>query len=329
MAVLEDAIREILCLSAELLDRIEAAGAATLGGRLDVADADLGPEPEARGGVDRGRRADECQPFRRCRRVAGGELREPLRREAQRDGDGIVKREASACRVRADRMNGDRLLTEQVAHRVQRVDAQVGHRTAPIAVLPPRVRFVHVLREGRAEGPELAECALAGAGDHLDGAGLMMQPVGDHQLRATRFLGRQDLLAFGEAGGHRLFQQHVNARFECRHRVLGVQEVRCGDVDRVDLAGGQQRAILLVAVGLETVQAGELVSFDRVAGHQRHHLRIVRARDTRHERLLRDLPAADHRVAHLLPVSEHGAFPRMAAQRSPAARVADRLRHGE
>lgn len=117
-------------------------------------------------------------------------------------------------------------------------------------MLAARIGLVDVLREGRAEGAERAELAGAGARDHLHRAGLVVQAVGDHQLGATGFLRRQDLLALGEARRHRLLEPHVDAGFQRRDGVLRVQDVRRRDVDRIDVARGEQCRILRVGNAL-------------------------------------------------------------------------------
>ncbi|MEG8055676.1 hypothetical protein QP150_01725 [Sphingomonas sp. 22L2VL55-3] len=202
-------------------------------------------------------------------------------------------------------MHGDGFLPEQVAHRVERVRPHVRHRTAPVTVVTARIGLSDILREYRDEAAQLAELAVASAGDHLDRARFVVEAIGDHQLGAALLLRGDDLFGFGDAGRHRLFEQDVDARFERRNRVLQMEKVRRRDIDGVDLARLEQFVILFVRPCLDTVEFGEVVRLDRIARDQRREFRIVGATDARHERLLRDLATADDGIAHLLLVSEH------------------------
>jgi hypothetical protein len=160
--------------------------------------------------------------------------------------------------------------------------------------------------EGRGENARLADAPGARDLDRLEVGALEVQTVGDHQLDPRCAPAAAMRLRIGELHRHRLLDQHVQAGLRRADRVLGVQVVRSGDVDRVDVAALQHLVVALVGVALVDVVLGaELLQLDRVAGHQRGEPRIApRVAEGGQHRDLGDVPKSDDGVAHLL--SRHG-----------------------
>ena len=84
-----------------------------------------------------------------------------------------------------------------------------------------------------------------------------------------------------------------------------MQHIGSRYVHRVDFAGGQQGAILLVRPRFDVVFVGQLISLHQVTGYQRRELGVVGARNTGHKRLLRNLTTAYDGVADFLRVFKH------------------------
>src|ERR1043166_7437463 len=157
------------------------------------------------------------------------------------------------------------------ARGVDAVDADVVEGAAAEGVLQPDVARLHLHGEGRGEDARLADAPGARHLDRLEVGALEVQAIGHHQLDAGGARGLGPALALLLGHRHRLLDQHVQARLRRADRVLGMQAVRRGDVDRVDLAALQHLVVALVRVArVDVVLGAELLELDRVARDQRH-----------------------------------------------------------
>src|SRR5215213_11643282 len=108
----------------------------------------------------------------------------------------------------------DRLLARAVAGRVDRVDANVADRTTAECRTQADVRSGHVLAVAGREGPDGTKGLLGTELHDLAVEGLIVEPVGDHQLAVGLLGGCDPLLALGYRHGHWLLTEHVLASLQ-------------------------------------------------------------------------------------------------------------------
>ena len=82
---------------------------------------------------------------------------------------------------------------------------------------------------------------------HQDLAGQEAHPHGLHGEQAPAPCGIEDAAGLGRAAGEGLLHQDGLARLQCQERMVGMEGVRCGDVDGVDAGVGDEG--LVGAVG--------------------------------------------------------------------------------
>jgi hypothetical protein len=229
--------------------------------------------------------------------VADGELRNPLVREPQNDARGVVGA------VLLDRRRKDRvgLGLKDVARGVDAVNAEIQERTAALFGLSANVSWPHHVRESRFEQLHLAEPAVAGELEGLERRLLEVQPVSDHQLDASRLAGAVHLFALGDAGGERLFTEHVHPRRRSAQGELPVRRVRRCNVDGIDAPAAQHVfEARVVALHLELVLLAELGALLGISRDDRDELGVFFCVPERWQNsYLRNVPRTDHGVADL------------------------------
>ncbi len=196
----------------------------------------------------------------------------------------------------------DRLGAEHHAGGIDRIRPHIRHRSRPETIRGAVVVAGDILGKHRREQPHRAELARVHDAQSLQCRRLEVQAVGDHQLGAAALRRGHDGAAVQLQGGHRLFQQHMDAGVEGRDRVLAMHPVRQRDVDRVELAAGQSLRVLLIAPGPELVALAQDSELALVAADQSRELRVAGVLHPGHEGGLRDPPSAHHRVADLVAV---------------------------
>ena len=167
------------------------------------------------------------------------------------------------------------------------------------------VGLLDVVGERRGERAGLADGPARDQVRQLHHVGVLVHAVGDHQRRAGASGSRDHRLAIGDGVGHRLLQQHVDARFQGGFGEFTVAEHRRGHVDRVDVPAGQQVGEVVVAVHRDVVGHGAGL-FLRT-GHHCGDLGIGEAADRGNERLLGNLAEADDGETESTAVRRAGA----------------------
>ena len=146
------------------------------------------------------------------------------------------------------------------------------------------------IRHARRERPDPGDgdredvLVADGLGDRLHGR-IEALDMADHQGHAGAARRRDDVLAFGDRRGDRLFDQHVHAALDAGERDVAMQVGRRRDRHRIDAALEQfldradRRASERGAdvMGLLAVRIGNAGEHD--AGKLRQHARMVRAHD--------------------------------------------------
>jgi hypothetical protein len=165
-----------------------------------------------------------------------------------------------------------RLGAGQGADQVHGVAAGVHHGSAGQFQGPPDVvPFGQREAEGGLQPAYLSQLAAVHDLQHPLGQRVItpVERLHDHQpgaVRGLRHLGR-----LGRVGREGLLAQHVLTRLQGEQRPLGVQRVRQRDVDRVDIAVGQQVSVTVVGHRYavppgEGRRPGRITGRDGVAG---------------------------------------------------------------
>ena len=156
-----------------------------------------------------------------------------------------------------------------------------------------------VLGEHGRKVPGIADDLLiADLLDHVHGARFLVQAISDHERGAGRVRGVNDGLAVLHRRFHGLLEQHVQPGRERRLGEFAVPEHGGGNVDGVDVAGGQQCRVFLVGIRGHPELPAELLGFLRAGGHQRREFCVIDPGQPRDESLLGNLTYAHHGKAH-------------------------------
>ena len=221
--------------------------------------------------------------------------------EAEGDGDGVVEvlAEAGVGVFGAD--GGDDfggLGGEDVAGGVDGVGAHVKDGAGEWAGVGAVVFGVDHLGEVRAEEVDFAELAGADFGDGVEGGGLKVEAVGDHEFGGGGFSGGEDFVAFFGGDFEGFFGEDVDAGLEGGDDEFGVAPVGGGEIDGVEGAGGERLGELLVGVGGgDVVFFAELGEFLWVGGDEGGHFGVAGVVDAGHHVFLGDVAEADDGVA--------------------------------
>ena len=234
---------------------------------------------------------------------AGDELRNSFAGEAQRGGDhflnfakALVARARGGC---SDHLG--RFRSEQVAHGVDAIDANVLQGPTPVLCLEAMVAGRHGEGEDGGEQARLPDLAAADHVDGRDGAGLGVEPVGRHQHDARRVSRRNHRLAFGNGDGQRLLNEGMDAGLGRTDRIVGMHGIGQCDVDGVNVPAFQHLVILLVAIDVRNaIERGKLPGIGAIAGDKGRDLGITSLGNRRQEGDLRDPAGAHDGVSYLL-----------------------------
>ena len=176
-------------------------------------------------------------------------------------------------------LDGDDLFAGDEAHHVDDVGVEVavGAGAGDVALEAPqqrRVRAAPALQVGGADVVDPPERTL---GHELmrEGDGRNPPVVEPHERRTRRRGGgRRHRLGVGERAGQRLLAGDVLAGLESGDRLLGMDIVRRGDVDEVDVVGGRRlapvrRGVRPAPAGGELGELRLVASADEVHGRSR------------------------------------------------------------
>lgn len=255
--------------------------------------------------------------------------------EDRRDGL-VALREAVVPRPTGREGAGlHRLDAEQVAGRVDAVDALVEHRSsAPPRRSQPDVARRDVLREGRREVDRSSDGPAAYQLHRPHVGWLEVEAIRDHELHAGVLARGDHLSAVFLRGRHGLLAQHVLAVLRREQRVVCVQVVGYGDVDRVDFVRAEEVTALSIVDGRHVVAAAQEVALFGVARDDRGQGGVLGVLEGGQDRHLSDVTRADDReakgtfVAHPQPglrdsCQWHPASPLARAPRNAVVRSAN------
>ena len=221
--------------------------------------------------------------------------------EAEGDGDGVVEVlvEAGVGMPGAD--GGDdfrRLGGEDIAGGVDGVGAHIKDGAGERAGVGAVVLRVDHLGEVGAEEVDVAEVAGADFRDGVEGGGLEVEAVGDHELGGGGPGDVEDLLAEFGRDLEGFLGEDMDAGLEGGDDELGVAPVGRGEVDGVEVTGGQGLGELLIGVsGGDVVFVTELGEFLWVGADEGGHFGVAGVIDAGHHVFLGDVAKADDGVA--------------------------------
>src|SRR5690349_5820339 len=118
---------------------------------------------------------------------------------------------------------------KEIARSIHRIRAHVENGAGRFRLCTV-IRWIHHLRESGGEQMDGSQLAVSDALERGDGAGLEVEPIGDHQLRLGCALRLQNLPAARAVDLERLLNENMDARSE-----RGQHELRMTPIGRCDI----------------------------------------------------------------------------------------------